>query len=45
MEFSCLILLIIFLQALRERGNVYMKQGNLKAAAKDFEEIVSTGIC
>ena len=29
------------MQALRERGNVYMKQGNLKAAAKDFEEIVS----
>lgn len=28
-----------FAAALRERGNVYMKQGNLKAAAKDFEEI------
>lgn len=28
-----------FSAAMRERGNVYLKQGNLKAAARDFEEI------
>lgn len=29
------------IQALTQRGNVYLKQGNLDAATQDFREIVS----